>query len=138
MNKICLSNLNKKIRRNLTKIGYDSKEIEYCIYHRIPLIAFNCDKQLYLKFIDIMDNMLNDNKYCYLILERNNFLLDCKEYYLFYEKTVSPGNHYIISNFKTTKTDYGNRYTVDCYRYCDSDIVKSCYTYMDIVNGSAV
>ena len=68
MNKICLSNLNKKIRKNLTKIGYDSKEIEYCISHRLPLIPFNCDKQLYLKFLNIMDNMLNDNKYCYLIL----------------------------------------------------------------------
>ena len=138
MNKICLSNLNKKIRKNLTKIGYNSKEIEYCISHRLPLIPFNFDKQLYLKFLDIMNNMINDNKLCYLILERNNFLLDCKEYYFFYEKTVTPGRYVQVSNFKTTKSDYGNRYTVDCYRYCESDIVKSCYTYMDIVNGNAV
>lgn len=138
MNKIYLSNLNKKIRKNLTKIGYDSKEIEYCVSHRLPLIPFNFDKQLYLKFINIMDNMLNDNKRCYLILERNNVMLECKEYYFFYEKTVSPGNHVIVSNFKTIKSKYGIRHKVDCYKYCESDIVKSCYTYANIVCGKAV
>ena len=138
MNRIHLSNINKKIRRNLSKIGYDYKEIEYCVSHRLPMIPFDCSRQLYLKFIDIMDNMLNDNKYCYLILERNNFLLECKEYYLFYEKTVSPGNHVIVSNFKTIKSDYGVRHKADCYKYCESDIVKSCYTYANIVDGHAV